>query len=69
MKFAFMFGSSCIHMYIFLGFLDMPALFLTFYLPDRRILYLSRFIKVETLIQGILRNNEETYWVPDFVKV
>ena len=60
MKFAFMFGSSCIYIYIyiFLGFLDMLALFLTFNLPDRPILYLSSFIKVETLIEGIVWKQE-----------
>ncbi|KAK4566798.1 hypothetical protein RGQ29_002877 [Quercus rubra] len=28
----------------------------------------SWFIKVETLKEKLLRNNKETYWVPDFVK-
>ena len=45
------------------------CVFLPFILPDQAILYLSRFIKVETLKEKLLRNNKETYWVPDFVKV
>ena len=45
------------------------CVFLTFILTDQAILYLSRFIKVETLKEKLLRNNKETYWVPDFVKV
>ena len=36
----------------------MLALFLTINLPDRPILYLSSFIKVETLIEGIVWKQE-----------
>lgn len=61
------------HFVVFL-FLPFPyfaflCVFLTFILPDQAILYLSRFVKVETLKEKLLRNNKETYWVPDFVKV
>ena len=37
------------------------CVFLMFILLDRAILYSSRFIKVETLKEKLLRNNNETY--------
>ena len=66
----------CLFALILLYFFFLPfphfvflCVFLTFILTDQAILYLSRFIKVETLKEKLLRNNKETYWVPDFVKV
>jgi len=37
--------------------------------PKIVMLFLYRFVKVESLKEKLLENNKQTYWVPDFVKV